>query len=142
MNELQAALNLGDRLLPRERLLIEATLGSIADTPRAALEKWKIFAALYPDDFTGQANYAFFGWILANRFDDEMLKSAQVGASPRNPHATNANLLLADLFLGNERYADATRYYTLAEGTVTATRTVDLAAAYAAQPPSPRCASL
>jgi putative peptide modification system cyclase len=133
VNELQAALNLGDRLLPRERLLIEATLGSIADTPRAALEKWKIFAALYPDDFTGQANYAFFGWILANRFDDEMLKSAQVGASPRNPHATNANLLLADLFLGNERYADATRYYTLAEGTVTATRTVDLAAAYAAQ---------
>jgi len=133
VSELKAALALGDRLIGRERLFLEATLASIADTPRAALNKWKVFVSLYPDDFAGQGDYAYFAWILANRYDADVLKTAQADASPRNPHALVADLLVAALFLGNERYADGIRYYRLAEGAAKATRTVDLAAAYAAQ---------
>jgi putative peptide modification system cyclase len=132
-SELRSALALGERLLARERFFIEATLASIADTPRAAIDKWKIFATLYPDDFSGQGDYPYYAWILANRYDTDMVKAAQAATSPKNPHPLNADLLLAGLFLGNERYADAVRYYHLVEGITKATRTVDLAAAYAAQ---------
>jgi tetratricopeptide (TPR) repeat protein len=133
VHELQTALGLGDRLLPRERLLIEATLASIAASPRAALDKWKIFVEMYPDNFTGQGNYPYFAWILANRYDADMIKAAQASASPRNPHPLTADLLLAALYLGNERYDDAIRHYRLVEGTPNSNRTVDLAAAYASQ---------
>ena len=133
VTELKAALALGDRLIARERFFIEAMLASIADSPRKALGKWKIFAKLYPDDFAGQGDYAYFAWILANRYDREILDAAKADASPRNPHPLVADLLVANLFLGNELYGDATRYYRLAEGIAQATRTVDLAAAFAAQ---------
>ena len=138
VNELKAALELGSRLVARERLFIEATLASIADTPRVAIDKWKILSTLYPDDFSGQGNYPYYAWVLANRFDTGMVKAAEAAASSKNPHPLNSDLLLAELLLGNERYNEAVRYFHLVEGIPKATRTVDLAAAYAAQRQIPK----
>lgn len=131
--ELKMALALKDRLIPREQLLAEAMLASIADPPKAALAKWKVLVGVYPDDFHGLSDYPYFAWILANRFDDQILKVALDAASPRNSHALVLDVLLGNLYLGNESYANAVRYYEMMEGRTAATRTVDLAATYAAQ---------
>jgi len=123
---------LHDRLLPREALYIEAWAASIGGSPRTAFEKWKMLVSLYPDFFSGEALYAYFAWILGNNYDADIVAAAQRAAAPQNPNARSDYLLLGALMLGNDRYADAVRYYGAAEAGGFA-RTAEFATVYAAQ---------
>jgi putative peptide modification system cyclase len=133
VTELKAALAETDRILPREQLFAEAMLASVADTPRAALAKWKVLVGVYPDDLSAQGDYGYFAWILANRYGAEVIKAALVNASSRNANPKAGQMLVGYLNSGIENYTEAVHYFDIAENDSSVARTVDLAAAHAAQ---------
>ena len=65
--------------------------------------RWKQLADLYPDYFSGQAQYAYHLWNLGNRIDDAM-KAATRADSPRNPNRNYLYLLIGTLHLAAEGY--------------------------------------
>jgi len=133
VKEIEAAAASNDRLGPRDALFIDAWSASINGSPREALERWKMLVSLYPDYFAGQGLYAYFAWLLGNRYDSEALAAAKAASSPRNPHAAVAAFVQGSLFLGNERYVEATRYFDLGNAGQGTKRTAEPATAFAAQ---------
>lgn len=110
LQELRAASALHDRLSARDALYADAMLMTF-EMPRAALEKWKLLTKLYPDFFSGQGTFAYFAWQSANRFDDA-IEAATVAASPRNSYRGTSEYLLGTLYVGMQRYAEATKHFT------------------------------
>ena len=96
MPYLDRALALRQRLPDRERLYLDAWEAELR-MPAQALEKWRLMAGLYPDDFAGQANTA---WHLyeANRFD-EALPYARAADVPQDPLQVMAANTLARIQL-------------------------------------------
>ena len=112
--QLRTAARQRDRLTSRDQLYVDAWEASLGRTPRAALEKWKLLSTLYPDFPTGAALHAYFGWLYANRYDDEIVRIAEHAAAPPNARVAATELLLGMLHLGNERYVEAERHFAAA----------------------------
>lgn len=112
-NELNLAVRSKDRLSSRDRLLAEAWL-AILSSPREGLKKWKLLAEMYPDYFAAQGNYGYFTWIYANRFD-EAISAMQRAASTHNAHRVTSDFMLGVFALGQERYGEAEKQFSIAE---------------------------
>jgi len=106
-SELESASRSRDRLSPRDALFVEAWQASMQGSHKAALEKWKLLSNLYPDLFAAHGLYAYFAWQFANRYDKEIVDSAQKAASPRNPYAPKSLMLLGTLYVANDRFDEA-----------------------------------
>jgi putative peptide modification system cyclase len=102
---LDKALASKDKLSRRELLFLEGAEATLAD-PARAIERFKLLATLYPDDFRARYNFAYFA-----HFD--LLRSAEaramVGAAdaPQNPARAGALYLAGALDLSLNRYDDA-----------------------------------
>jgi putative peptide modification system cyclase len=57
------------RLTNREALLVDAS-NALFTTPENALSKWKLLAAMYPDEFRAYYNYSYFAFHDAQRYKD------------------------------------------------------------------------
>jgi tetratricopeptide (TPR) repeat protein len=112
--ELDAANALRDRISPRDALFAEAWLASLNGSYKAALEKWKLMASLYPDLFVAHGLYSYFAWQFANRYDEDVIESAKRAASPRNPYAPKSLMLLGTLYVANERFEEANEQFAQA----------------------------
>jgi putative peptide modification system cyclase len=129
--EVRKAAAQGDRLSARDALYAQAWLANF-ENPRIALEKWQLLDRMYPDFTLGSGALAFFSYHNANRFD------LAIAAAERNAVSTNArralgDYLLATLYLGNERYADAQQRFKLAVANGVSTQGSFQAYLYAAQ---------
>ncbi len=107
--EFRKAAGQSDRLPARDALYAQAWLASF-ENPRTALEKWQLLAKLYPDFTLGSGGLAFFSYQAANHFDTA-IAAAEQNAVETNPHRGTGDYLLATLYIGTERYADAQRRF-------------------------------
>ena len=101
----QAALALGDRLSPRERLTAEAIAAFIADEPDA-IQKWELLAQLHPAEYRAYYNAA---WLEINQRND--VAAAQRRLQPalvdNNPRLRRARYLAGALALADEQLDQA-----------------------------------
>ncbi|MEO6689034.1 MAG: putative peptide modification system cyclase [Dokdonella sp.] len=110
--EFRKAAGQSDRLPARDALYAQAWLANF-ENPRVALEKWQLLDRLYPDFTLASGGMGFFSYRIANRFD-AAIAATERNAVATNPHRGIGDFLLATLYLGNERYADAQQRFELA----------------------------
>lgn len=89
-----------ERLTHREELLLDATL-AMFEGPARMLERWKLMAAMYPDEYRAFYNYTYFAYFLAQRYEDaaEFITPALVPANPQRAAGLQiraVNLVAAD----------------------------------------------
>ncbi|NCT66452.1 MAG: putative peptide modification system cyclase [Rhodanobacteraceae bacterium] len=112
ISEFRKAVALSDRLSARDALYAQAWLANF-ESPRTALEKWRLLARMYPDFTRGSGGAGYFSYQSANDFDAAILATEQ-NAVATNPRRGTGDYLLATLYLGNERYSDAQRRFASA----------------------------
>ena len=79
---MQHALDLQDRLPPRERLYLKAWMAEL-EPGGWALEQWRTLAKVYPDSFAGLSNTSWY-LLQANQFS-EAEPYARAAAVPQDP---------------------------------------------------------
>jgi putative peptide modification system cyclase len=105
-----------ERLIPRDRLYVDAHLAALL-TPDRMLDRWAQLASLYPDFHTGQNNYALILWIYENRFEDALAPLREVVASRHPFRGIAANTLSTmHLALGDFESALEADAFALASG--------------------------
>ncbi len=129
--EFRKAAGQGDRLSARDALYAQAWLANF-ENPRVALEKWQLLSKLYPDFTLASGALGFFSYHAANRFD-AAITATELNAVSTNPHRAIGDYLLATLYLGEERYADAQRRFESATANGFSTQDIYHAYLYAAQ---------
>ena len=129
--EVRQAASHSDRLTAREGLYAQAWLANF-ENPRVALDKWQLLAKLYPDFTLASGALGYFSYYSANRFGAAIAATEQ-NAVRTNPHRANGDFLLGVLYLGNERYADASHRFDEAAANGYSTQGVYLAYLWAAQ---------
>lgn len=77
-----------ERLTERESLLLDASL-AIRESPQAMLERWKVFAALYPDEYRAHYNHAYFAHFLRQDYATALaaIEPALAAFNPLRPHS-------------------------------------------------------
>ena len=105
--EMNRALSLRDRLSARDALYVDARYAEF-ESPAAALEKWKVLIKLYPDFAVAQGMLGYVGWQYANRYSDAITAYENL-ATKQNPDSGLREATLGLLYLGQERYDDASR---------------------------------
>ncbi|MEO5561585.1 MAG: putative peptide modification system cyclase [Dokdonella sp.] len=120
-----------DRLSPRDAFYVDAWQATFGP-PMPALEKWKVFATLYPDFFPAAGSYGYFAWQKANRLDSA-IAALETVATPRNPNRGISDYNLGALYLGKERYEDALKSFKRADTAGMAQQKQFYASAYAAR---------
>ena len=131
ISEVRKAADQGDRLSARDALYAQAWLANF-ENPRAALEKWQLLSKLYPDFTKASGALGYFSYNAANRFD-AAIAATELNAVATNPHRATGDYLLATLYLGNERYADAQHHFDSAIANGFSTQDIFHAYLYAAQ---------
>ncbi|MEO7062692.1 MAG: putative peptide modification system cyclase [Dokdonella sp.] len=131
ISEVRKAADQGDRLSARDALYAQAWLANF-ENPRLALEKWQLLSKLYPDFTPASGAVGYFSYYFVNRFD-AAIAATELNAVATNPHRATGDYLLATLYLGNERYADAQRRFDSATANGLATQDIFHAYLYAAQ---------
>lgn len=111
--EIRKAADQADRLSARDAMYAQAWLANF-ENPRVALEKWQLLTKLYPDFTQASGALGYFSYNAANRFD-AAIAAAELNAVATNPHRAAGDYLLATLYLGTERYADAQRRFDSAK---------------------------
>lgn len=129
--ELDQAVNMVDRLSTRDALYAQAWLNNNA-APRIALEKWRLMEQIYPDSTPASGGLGYFSWQAANDFR-EATRAIEKIAVPTNPRRGMADYLLATLYLGQERYAEADTRFREAEANGFNVRNLFYAHLFAAQ---------
>ncbi|HUD43707.1 MAG TPA: putative peptide modification system cyclase [Dokdonella sp.] len=129
--ELEQAVNMVDRLSTRDALYAQAWLANNA-APRAALEKWQLMEQLYPDSTPASGGMGYFSWQAANDFG-EAIRAIEKIAVATNPRRGMADYLLATLYLGQERFADAHARFKDAQANGFSSRNLFYAHLFAAQ---------
>lgn len=100
------AQRLRDKLPPRDALYLDAWAAEFGPKPsQSAPAKWKQLAGMYPDYFSGQANYA--GAMFAIGDYDEALKSATAASAPQNPLRAISLTLAGRIHLARDEYKEA-----------------------------------
>lgn len=105
ISEMRKAVALSDRLSARHALYAQAWLSNF-ESPKTALEKWRLLARMYPDFTRATGGAGFFLYQTANEFEAAIAMTEQ-NAIAQNPGRANGDYLLGTLYLGAERYADA-----------------------------------
>jgi len=77
-----------ERLTEREALLLDASL-AIRESPQAMLERWKVFAALYPDEYRAHYNHAYFAHFLRQDYATALvaIEPALAAFNSLRPHS-------------------------------------------------------
>jgi putative peptide modification system cyclase len=81
--KLEQALAIEDRLSERERLYIKAQLSRFG-APKEMVERWRLYASLYPDDAAGPNNVGNLYYMLYNDYANSAT-SLTAAADPRHP---------------------------------------------------------
>ena len=111
--ELDRIMPLRDRLPTREALYFDALLATFR-TPAEMLEKWKLFANLYPDAYFAHSNYGLMAWNFANAFD-AAAEQTRLALDPHNPSVGLAHYQLGLLEIGRDDFGAAAREFAAAQ---------------------------
>jgi putative peptide modification system cyclase len=103
--QIQAALKLKDKLTLREKLYLDAV--AAVYSPLDQLQgKWKMLAAMYPEEYRAHYNYAYFSGRLG--FDQaDALDFLDPALDQHNPARVNAYFLRGSLLLALDRQAES-----------------------------------
>lgn len=112
--ELHRAGEKPERLSVRDRLYVDASIANLSDTPVKAIERWRLLANLYPDDFRAQGALGYNLWLRANRYE-EAVEATLRNVHPANPRRGLGHYLLGQLYLGQERYDNAIEQFRESE---------------------------
>ncbi|MFS8062979.1 MAG: putative peptide modification system cyclase, partial [Luteimonas sp.] len=111
---LAKALSLRQRLPARDALYLDAWVAEFGPhSAKAAMEKWKLLAEIYPDYYAGDANFAWAAFSVG-RYEDA-LKSAQKTTARQNPLAQVGFEQVGRIQLARDHYPDALRAFRQAE---------------------------
>jgi hypothetical protein len=100
-------------LSQREALFLDGAAATL-DSPATALERFKLLANVYPDEFRAHSNFAFFA-------HNDMLRSAEALAmigpalATRNPRRGTAQYQAGVFNLALNRYPQAQEHFELAQ---------------------------
>jgi putative peptide modification system cyclase len=130
--ELNAAKSHQDRLSARDRLNVEALIASVSASPREALEKWRMLAALYPDFFPAQNTLGFYAWQGANR-SDEAIEALTRSVAPQNPGRGLGHYVLGAVLMGADRLDESLAHFRESEAAGRRFENQFFAAAHAVQ---------
>jgi hypothetical protein len=108
---MNSALSQREHLMPRDLLFAEAWQATMAGSQRAAIDRWKDLARLYPDFFVASRSVASTSWRYANDFGPDVVAFAQASASSKNPRVNISEHLLGELNLGNEHFAESEHHF-------------------------------
>lgn len=110
---LDKALAHSSHLTQRERIFLEGAEATLS-RPDVAVEKFRMLAALYPDDYRAYYNFAFFSHfdLLQTAQARELISSAE---APQNPGRSDAAYLAGALDLALNRYDSAIAQFDKAE---------------------------
>ncbi|MGV8940699.1 MAG: putative peptide modification system cyclase [Lysobacter sp.] len=136
---LDKALALKERLPPRDRLYLDAWEAELR-IPGQVLPRWKLLASMYPDYIPGQANAAWYLYVL-NDFDAarEFADAANV---PQVASLENIIDLIGRTQLANGKTRDAIANFNRAEAMQPGVSQRRLAAALAIQEQHTRASAL
>lgn len=93
------------RLSDREALLLDASLG-LFEKPEVALQRWKLLATMYPDEYRAYQNFSYFAHHDAQMYQVALDFLPRALAS-QNPARRNAYYLLGVLNLSQDRPVEA-----------------------------------
>jgi len=120
-----------DRLTRRETLLLDATLG-LFGPPDPMLEKWQVYARLYPDEYRAFYNYSYFSHFSLQRYAGAAA-FLEPALGPRNPSRSAAQYLLGANLLADNRLPEALAAFVQADSMGEAGHKREHADAHAAQ---------
>jgi putative peptide modification system cyclase len=131
LQQIRAALADRSRLSARDALYADAFAASFTE-PGKSLDKWRLLATVYPDDFSGLSDYAYALDNYANRYEDAIpyLKQAR---SNKNPHRAAINYLLGVLYAEAGNYKQAVQAFSTSAQQGAHFQDVLYASVYAAQ---------
>ena len=112
--ELHRAIEKPERLSMRDRLYAEASIANLSDTPLKAIERWRLLAALYPEDFRAQGALGYNLWYYGNRYE-EAIQAIRRNVHPANPHRGLGHYLLGLLYMGQELHDEAIEQFRESE---------------------------
>ncbi|KFN49571.1 putative peptide modification system cyclase [Arenimonas composti] len=96
-------------LTRREQLFLDAAAATL-DEPELALEKFRLLASLYPEEFRAYGNYAWFAHYDLLQ-TEKGLAQLTPALTPRNPRAGQAHYTAGVLNLALDRYAEAQNHF-------------------------------
>lgn len=94
-----------DRLSDREALLMDASLG-LFDRPEQMLQKWKLLAAMYPDEYRAYYNYSYFSFFAMHDYA-EAARFIEPALVDNNQSRADAYYLKGASLLAGGRIDDA-----------------------------------
>ena len=94
-----------DRLSDREALLMDASLG-LFDRPEQMLQKWKLLAAMYPDEYRAYYNYSYFSFFATQEYA-QAARFIEPALVDNNQARADAYYLKGASLLAGERIDDA-----------------------------------
>ncbi|MGA9333697.1 MAG: putative peptide modification system cyclase [Rudaea sp.] len=100
------------RLSARDSLLVDAWQSTMTSSG-SSLQKWKLLAGLYPDYYPANGPYSYFAWG-DNRYTDA-IDAVKHNVSPQNPNPSAGQNLLGILYLAEENYTDAAKFFRRAK---------------------------
>ncbi len=112
--ELHRAIEKPERLSVRDRLHAEAAIANLSATPAKVIERWRLLANLYPDDFRAQGALGYNLWYFGNRYDDA-IGAVLHNVHPANPRRGLGHYLLGQLYMGQERFDEAIEQFRASE---------------------------
>jgi putative peptide modification system cyclase len=130
-NYLQQALAHRDRLTQRDALKLDG-FAALFDRPEVALEKYRLLAALYPDEYSAYLNYAYNSQYFAQNYQAG-LDFLVPALNSNNYRQGNAYYRQGALQLALNRYADALKSFQQAESLGVRGYKREYAETYAAQ---------
>ncbi|KFN46325.1 hypothetical protein N787_10965 [Arenimonas metalli CF5-1] len=94
-----------DRLSDREALLMDASLG-LFDRPERMLQKWKLLAAMYPDEYRAYYNYSYFSHFATLQYG-EAARFIEPALVANNQSRADAYYLKGASLLADDRIDEA-----------------------------------
>ena len=110
---LRQALAHRDRLTQRDALKLDGYAATY-DRPTVSLEKYRLLAAIYPDEYSAYLNYAYNAQYFAQDYQSG-LDFLAPALNANNPRQGNAYYRQGALLLALNRYADAVKSFQQAE---------------------------
>ena len=112
-NYLQAALAHRDRLTQRDGLKLDAYAATF-ERPEVSLQKYRLLAALYPDEYSAYQNYAYNSHYFAQN-DPAGLAFLSPALTQNNYRQVNSYYLQGILQLSLSHYSDAVKAFQQSE---------------------------
>ena len=108
-NYLREAVKRRNRMTQRDALKLDGYAATF-DRPEVSLRKYRVLAALYPDEYSAYHNYAYNSHYFAQN-DQDGLTFLAPALTPNNYRQVNAYYLQGILQLSLNRYSDAIKSF-------------------------------